>query len=115
LLDAPCSATGVIRRHPDIKILRSEAEIAKVAELQAALLNSLWPLLAPQGLLVYATCSVLKQENEQQIANFLAQHPNCQFMAADYAWGRYTGYGWQILPGDFNGDGFFYSLLQKVP
>ncbi|CDZ75824.1 Ribosomal RNA small subunit methyltransferase B [Legionella massiliensis] len=114
LLDAPCSATGVIRRHPDIRILRSEAEISKVADLQFALLESLWPLLAPQGLLVYATCSVMKQENEQQIAHFLAQHSDGQFMTADYDWGRSTGHGWQILPGEFGGDGFFYSLLKKI-
>ncbi|MBA2709040.1 MAG: 16S rRNA (cytosine(967)-C(5))-methyltransferase RsmB [Tatlockia sp.] len=114
LLDAPCSATGVIRRHPDIKLLRTEEEISKVADLQMALLNSLWHLLAPKGLLVYATCSVMKQENEQQIARFIAQHEDCKFMPSDKPWGRSTGNGWQILPGDYKGDGFFYSVLQKL-
>jgi len=113
LLDAPCSAIGVIRRHPDIKIVRTAAEINKVAELQFALLQSLWPLLAPKGILVYATCSVMSQENEQQIARFIAQQPNCQFLAGDKPWGRATGHGWQILPGEFDGDGFFYSVLLK--
>lgn len=113
LLDAPCSATGVIRRHPDIKLLRTEDEINKVAELQLALINSLWPLLAPEGLLVYATCSVMKQENENQMKNFISQHSDCQFIADDKPWGRTTGNGWQILPGDTEGDGFFYSVLKK--
>ncbi|MBA2657626.1 MAG: 16S rRNA (cytosine(967)-C(5))-methyltransferase RsmB [Tatlockia sp.] len=113
LLDAPCSATGVVRRHPDIKLLRTEAEIDYVADLQFALLQSLWPLLAPQGLMVYATCSVMSQENELQIKRFVAQQSDCQFIDSDKPWGRRTGHGWQILPGDFDGDGFFYSLLQK--
>ncbi|MBA3537459.1 MAG: 16S rRNA (cytosine(967)-C(5))-methyltransferase RsmB [Tatlockia sp.] len=113
LLDAPCSATGVIRRHPDIKLLRTEGEINKVANLQFALLKSLWPLLAPNGLLVYATCSVMSQENEQQIEGFIAQQSDCQFQTGDKAWGRSTGHGWQILPGDINSDGFFYSVLKK--
>lgn len=113
LLDAPCSATGVIRRHSDIKLLRTEAEVTEIAHLQSALLQSLWPLLAPQGLLVYATCSILKEENEQQIAQFVANHPDCQLVAEQKTWGRATSYGWQILPGENNRDGFFYSVLRK--
>ena len=113
LLDAPCSATGVIRRHPDIKLLRTEAEISKVADLQYALLESLWPLLARDGLLVYATCSVMSQENEQQIARFVAKHPGCQCMMEDKPWGRATSHGWQIFPSEAKGDGFFYSVLRK--
>lgn len=114
LLDAPCSATGVIRRHPDIKLLRTEAEISKISDLQFALLQSLWPLLAPKGILVYATCSVMSQENDEQIARFIAQQSDCQFLAEDKPWGRKLGHGWQILPGDFDNDGFFYSILQKM-
>lgn len=114
LLDAPCSATGVIRRHPDIKLLRNEAEISQVAELQSALLQQLWPLLARGGLMLYATCSVMSEENEQQLAAFITSHPDCQFVSGERPWGRATGHGWQILPGEFNGDGFFYSLLRKV-
>ncbi|KTD33205.1 Ribosomal RNA small subunit methyltransferase B [Legionella nautarum] len=114
LLDAPCSATGVIRRHPDIRILRTEAEISKVVELQLQLLQALWQLLAPKGLLVYATCSVMKQENEQQIARFVADQADCQFAMDNKPWGQATGHGWQILPSETNGDGFFYSVLRKL-
>lgn len=113
LLDAPCSATGVIRRHPDIKLLRTPEEIAAVATLQGNLLNSLWPLLTPGGVFVYATCSVMKEENEQQIAQFMANHHDCMLVPGDYCWGKNTGYGWQILPSEKGGDGFFYSVLRK--
>ncbi|MFA5960237.1 MAG: 16S rRNA (cytosine(967)-C(5))-methyltransferase RsmB [Tatlockia sp.] len=114
LLDAPCSATGVIRRHPDIKLLRTEEEITQAATLQKALLQQLWPLLNANGLLLYATCSVLCQENEQQIAQFVAEHADCQALVEEVPWGVNTGHGWQILPGDGQGDGFFYSVLQKI-
>lgn len=113
LLDAPCSATGVIRRHPDIKLLRTDAEITAVAQLQHDLLHALWPLLAPGGIMVYATCSIMPEENEQQIARFIASHPNCQFLNSEKPWGHSTGHGWQILPGENNMDGFFYSVVQK--
>ena len=115
LLDAPCSATGVIRRHPDIKLIRSEEDISQVVDLQKALLQRLWPLLAPQGLLVYATCSIFKHENEQQIANFLKTEKDSRCITVPHpGWGRATGYGWQIFPAAAKGDGFFYSVLQKV-
>ncbi|KTC76760.1 16S rRNA (cytosine(967)-C(5))-methyltransferase RsmB [Legionella brunensis] len=114
LLDAPCSATGVIRRHPDIKLLRTAEEIITVAKLQLNLLKSLWPLLAQGGLLVYATCSVMKAENEQQIAHFVASHNDCTVVTDDMPWGKNTGYGWQILPKESEGDGFFYSVLRKI-
>ncbi|WP_035918096.1 16S rRNA (cytosine(967)-C(5))-methyltransferase RsmB [Legionella fairfieldensis] len=113
LLDAPCSATGVIRRHPDIRLLRLEDEISAVARLQNQLLHQLWPLLALNGLLVYATCSIMKEENERQIAAFIVDQPDCEVVCAGLPCGRAVDYGWQILPGDFNGDGFFYSLLRK--
>jgi 16S rRNA (cytosine967-C5)-methyltransferase len=114
LLDAPCSATGVIRRHPDIKLLRTEADITAVTQLQHDLLHALWPLLAPGGLMVYATCSVMPEENELQIRQFIANQANCQFVEPpSVAWGHATAHGWQILPGDSNMDGFFYSLLTK--
>lgn len=114
LLDAPCSATGVIRRQPDIRILRTEGEISRIVELQLQLLQSLWQLLAPNGFLVYATCSVMKQENEQQIARFVANQSDCQFVMDNKPWGQATGHGWQILPSEVNGDGFFYSVLRKL-
>lgn len=113
LLDAPCSATGVIRRHPDIKLLRKEEDIDAVIMLQQQLLETLWPLIAPGGLLVYATCSILPEENEMQIARFVAKQTNCTPSTKTQAWGRATGHGWQILPGDHQMDGFFYSVLLK--
>lgn len=113
LLDAPCSASGVIRRHPDIKLLRTPEEIAHVVLVQQKLLRCLWPLLKAGGLLLYATCSIMPEENEQQMANFIAEHPDCQCDTTLKPWGRTTGHGWQILPGDHNQDGFFYSVLRK--
>ncbi len=114
LLDAPCSATGVIRRHPDIKLLRSSDEITAVAHVQEALLKALWPLLAPNGRLVYATCSIMPQENEHQLARFVAQHADCEVVTETHAWGHATGLGWQILPGEQGMDGFFYGVLKKA-
>jgi 16S rRNA (cytosine967-C5)-methyltransferase len=113
LLDAPCSATGVIRRHPDIKLLRTEDDIQTIVILQAKMLRSIWPLLRPGGLLVYSTCSIMKQENEQQIAHFIEQQADCQFIADAPSWGHATGFGWQLFPGEDNCDGFFYSVLSK--
>lgn len=115
LLDAPCSATGVIRRHPDIKILRTEEEIEHIATVQHDMLRALWPLLAPGGRLIYATCSIMHKENEQQIARFKQQHPNCNILNTTQPWGHCTGHGWQILPGEHEMDGFFYSILIKKP
>ena len=98
LLDAPCSATGVIRRHPDIKLLRSEEDISSIATLQADLLRQLWPLLQVGGLMVYATCSIMPRENDDQIVHFMRNHTDCELVSADHAWGQFTGHGWQILP-----------------
>lgn len=113
LLDAPCSATGVIRRHPDIKLLRTSEEVQSITQTQKKLLEALWPLLAPGGVLVYATCSILPEENEQQIAAFVQRHVDCQPSLEKKSWGYATGYGWQIFPGDASMDGFFYSVLHK--
>lgn len=114
LLDAPCSATGVIRRHPDIKILRTENDISTAVNLQQRLLHALWPLLAPGGLLIYATCSVMPQENEQQIAEFVSKQKDSHFVLEKKSWGHFTGHGWQLFPGENNMDGFFYSVLSKL-
>lgn len=114
LLDAPCSASGVIRRHSDIKLIRTDAEISAVCILQKAILNALWPLLAPGGKMVYATCSVNKEENQDQIAEFLKTHSDCTLLQTERSWGRATGYGYQILPGEHGMDGFFYSILCKL-
>ena len=113
LLDAPCSATGVIRRHSDIKLLRTDEEIVAVSKIQHSMLRSLWPLLAPGGLMVYATCSVIAEENEQQIADFVASQSDCTVVKDKKEWGRATGHGLQILPGEHGMDGFFYSVLLK--
>ncbi len=114
LLDAPCSATGVIRRHPDIKLLRTADEIREITTLQQNLLQALWPLLSPGGIMVYATCSIMPEENEQQIARFVATQNDCEFLSREYSWGHSTGHGWQILPGENGMDGFFYSVLYKM-
>ena len=113
LLDAPCSATGVIRRHPDIKLLRRESDIAALAGQQHILLASLWPLLQPSGRLLYATCSVLRQENEQVIAGFLTAQSNADEQPISASWGRPLPHGRQILPGEAGMDGFYYALLVK--
>ncbi|MCB1824803.1 MAG: 16S rRNA (cytosine(967)-C(5))-methyltransferase RsmB [Candidatus Competibacteraceae bacterium] len=113
LLDAPCSATGVIRRHPDIKLLRRERDIAALAERQQALLTGLWPLLRPGGRLLYATCSVLRAENERVVATFLAAHPSAHEQPIVADWGRALPHGRQIPPGENGMDGFYYAVLGK--
>jgi len=113
LLDAPCSATGVIRRHPDIKILRTPEEVKAISSLQMQLLETLWQTLKPKGLLVYVTCSIFKQENSELIKNFIDNINNCVVKPINMDWGLDTGYGKQILTGHSNMDGFFYSCLEK--
>lgn len=113
LLDAPCSATGVIRRHPDIKLLRTTDEVDTISLLQMQLLQTLWPTLKPGGLLVYATCSVLKQENSELIKQFVEKNTDCHLTSIETDWGNDTGHGRQILPGQDNMDGFFYASLKK--
>lgn len=113
LVDAPCSGTGVIRRHPDIQILREPQEVETVARVQAQLLNALWPLLSKGGRLVYATCSVLRQENDKQISAFLGRTPDAVNFSFSLPWGRPCDSGWQIFPGEGEGDGFYYAVLEK--
>lgn len=118
LLDAPCSATGVIRRHPDIKLLRRESDIAALCEVQSAALHRLWPLLLPGGRLLYATCSVLAAENQDIIGRFLAAEPSAREVPIDATWGQAMQHGRQLLPGEWQGansDGFYYALLEKTP
>lgn len=109
LLDAPCSATGVIRRHPDIKWLRRDSDIAELASLQKTILDAVWPRLKNGGTLVYATCSVLPEENCQQIADFLQRHTDAMLVDT----GTPTSPGIQMLPAAEDGDGFFYAKLVK--
>jgi 16S rRNA (cytosine967-C5)-methyltransferase len=114
LLDAPCSATGVIRRHPDIKLLRHAEDINAAAELQLQLLNALWPLLADGGILVYATCSVLPQENTDVIEHFIANNSNAKHDVIEAEWGIAQAYGRQLLPQINGHDGFYYARLIKA-
>ena len=114
LLDAPCSATGVIRRHPDIKWLRRDSDIAALQQAQRAMLDALWPLLLPGGRLLYATCSVLPDENDVQIRAFLAAHEDARERPIDATWGIARQPGRQRLPGEDGGDGFYYALLEKA-
>jgi len=114
LLDAPCSATGIIRRHPDIRWLRQASDLPGLLQTQQRLLQKCWQRLKPGGLLLYATCSLLKQENEEQIAAFLAQQDDAEELPFDAAgWGQAARYGRQILPGQQGMDGFYYARLLK--
>ncbi|MBB3191429.1 16S rRNA (cytosine(967)-C(5))-methyltransferase RsmB [Halomonas cerina] len=116
LLDAPCSGSGVIRRHPDIKRLRRPSDITALAELQARLLDNLWALLHTGGTLLYATCSVLPEENADQIAAFLERTSDAEVTTPrELAWGRPSGAGRQLLPQPEHHDGFFYARLRKRP
>jgi 16S rRNA (cytosine967-C5)-methyltransferase len=119
LLDAPCSATGVIRRHPDIKLLRRAADIEELARLQTSMLEALWPLLAPGGRLLYVTCSVLAAENDVVVGRFLEENRDARendvlqnSNIRDLM--RRTTCGYQILPGTAGLDGFYYASLEKV-
>ena len=114
LLDAPCSATGIIRRHPDIKWHRTEEDIDELVLIQREILEALWPLLKQGGRLLYATCSVLPQENRMQIQHFLDSEPSAKEIVIDAKWGAsFDGSGRQILPNTDGMDGFFYGLLEK--
>ena len=119
LLDAPCSALGVIRRHPDIRLRKSPAEIDKLPLLQARLLTAAWRMLAPGGRLVYATCTVTRSENRDVLAAFLAGTPDAGVVTAQ-GWPGWPGFGevdavggMQILPGEAGADGFYYAALSR--
>ena len=113
LLDAPCSASGVIRRHPDIKLLRQPDDIPKLVQDQAQILAALWPLLKSGGMLLYATCSILAEENTLQIQHFLQENADAELQPINSDWGQQQVAGTQILPGEDGMDGFFYALIQK--
>ncbi|RCS29445.1 16S rRNA (cytosine(967)-C(5))-methyltransferase RsmB [Rhodanobacter denitrificans] len=113
LIDAPCSATGVLRRRPDVRLHRRESDIVAMHAQQRRILASLWPLLAPGGRLVYITCSVLRAENEAIIGELLAAQTDAQAMAFTLPAGQAAAVGWQLLPGDGDLDGMYYAVLQK--
>ncbi|MCL4157423.1 UNVERIFIED_CONTAM: hypothetical protein GTU68_032464 [Idotea baltica] len=113
LIDAPCSGTGVIRRHPDIKLLRRESDIAGFAEQQSRILQALWPLLKPDGLLLYVTCSIMPAENEQQIQAFLSNHTDAALKPMDKKRCVQLAAGMQSLPSVDGPDGFYFALLGK--
>ena len=113
LLDAPCSATGVIRRHPDIKLTRQTDDIAALAQLQGELLDALWPTLAENGILLYATCSTLPTENTEVIAAFLQRTSDAQELPFQAAFGKAQPHGKQLLAQVGGHDGFYYARLIK--
>lgn len=113
LLDAPCSATGVIRRHPDIKLLRLPEDIENLVQTQAQMLSRLWPLLKTDGMLLYSTCSILAEENDQQIQEFIQNNQDAREQIISAEWGHTRQPGRQILPGEDGMDGFYYTLIYK--
>jgi 16S rRNA (cytosine967-C5)-methyltransferase len=114
LLDVPCSATGVMRRHPDIRILRRHSDIGELVKRQRLIMDAVWPLLKSGGKMLYATCSVLAQENELQVDAFLSRHNDVEVGALEYAGTASCTHGLQILPKDNVMDGFYYALLEKI-
>ncbi|MFT3761532.1 MAG: 16S rRNA (cytosine(967)-C(5))-methyltransferase RsmB [Pseudoxanthomonas sp.] len=113
LLDAPCSATGIVRRQPDVLLHRRPDDIAALLALQARLLDALWKTLRPGGALVYATCSILKDENERQVGAFLARTADADAEPLAGTFGHASGAGRQRLPGEGGMDGFFYARLRR--
>jgi 16S rRNA (cytosine967-C5)-methyltransferase len=113
LLDAPCSATGVIRRHPDIKLTRQAEDIPALAKLQGELLDALWPTLEIGGILLYATCSILPLENTEVIGAFLARTPDARECIIEGTFGLSQAHGRQLLPQQDGHDGFYYAKLSK--
>ena len=114
LADLPCSGSGVLRRHPDIKLLRRESDIMSLCAQQQRILRALWSVLKPGGEMLYSTCSIFKEENENQIARFLQEQADAaEIPLARAAWGEARPHGRQILSGDDNMDGFYYALLAR--
>ncbi len=111
LIDAPCSAFGVIRRHPDIRWLRRERDLNELTRIQSNLMSALWPLLKPGGILVYATCSILKSENDEQAQHFLTHHTDARRLQRN----DQPGNGFQIMPGQNDMDGFYHLALERLP
>jgi 16S rRNA (cytosine967-C5)-methyltransferase len=115
MIDAPCSATGVIRRRPDVRLHRRATDIDALVAQQSRILAASWDMLAPGGRLLYVTCSLLRQENEGVVAPFVASHPDAVIVPFSLPVGQAAGVGWQILPGDGDLDGMYYALLERRP
>ena len=115
LLDAPCSGTGTLRRHPDIKVTRTAGDVRGASRLQGAMLASLWQVLSRGGTLLYCTCSVLPEENDAVIEGFLAATPDASPTPIHATWGRATTHGRILLPSKGGPDGFYYARLAKRP
>ncbi|MDN5512843.1 16S rRNA (cytosine(967)-C(5))-methyltransferase RsmB [Acinetobacter sp.] len=114
VLDAPCTAVGVMRRHPDIRLLRQSGDIAKTVVLQKQILENMWQQLKVGGTLLYITCSILKAENEQQMVEFFANHPDAKEVKIEADWGIEQIHGRQLFPKVGYGDGFFYCRIEKT-
>ncbi|MDM1737521.1 16S rRNA (cytosine(967)-C(5))-methyltransferase RsmB [Acinetobacter towneri] len=114
VLDAPCSAIGVLRRHPDIRLLRQSSDIQQTVVLQQQILQQMWQQLKVGGTLLYITCSVLKAENEQQMQQFFSEHQNAKEVKIEVDWGIPQLYGRQLLPQQGRGDGFYYCRIEKT-
>ena len=114
LLDAPCSASGVVRRHPDIKLLRRPADLRSLSQQQQRLLDALWPLLASGGMLLYVSCSVFRQENSDNLRVFLDRHADASELPLQAEWGKVLPVGRQLLPGEHEMDGFYFACLTKA-
>ncbi len=114
ILDAPCSAIGVIRRHPDIRLLRHSTDIAKTVDLQKQILKNMWQQLKVGGTMLYITCSILKAENEQQMVQFFADHSDAKEIKIEAEWGMEQIHGRQLFPENDRGDGFYYCRIQKI-
>lgn len=113
LIDAPCSGSGVIRRHPDIKTLRRESDIPHLVKLQAEILLAAWQMLVAGGELLYVTCSIFKDENQNQIKQFIADHGDAEDIKIEAHWGKACEYGRQLFPGEEDADGFYFCHLRK--
>ena len=114
VLDAPCTAVGVMRRHPDIRLLRQSGDIAKTVVLQKQILENMWQQLKVGGTLLYITCSILKAENEQQMVEFFANHADAQEIKIEADWGVEQIHGRQLFPKVGYGDGFYYCRIVKT-